>query len=106
MSNTKPGWPRRALQIVLANSDQTTQSEYKFEDGEPVLIPIRDMEQLARRCELAAADVEVQQTILRDAENHVVQCQGELIKAQTLLERQQAAYLQAASLRKGVPCLT
>ena len=95
--NAKPNW----LQGVISRAAVT--QPYKFEDGPATEKVITDLEVLASYCEQAAADLEVQRAVLIDAENHVVECQAEVLKSETFLERRQAAYIQAAKSRAGVP---
>jgi len=78
---------------------------YTFEDGKKPATPIMDLEVLASYCERAHADLEVHKAVLADAENHVVQCQGEVAKAEIFLEECRAEFMSASAARKGVPCL-
>lgn len=96
--NAKPGW----LKGVINRAEVTR--TYKFEDGKKTAAPITDLEVLASYCERAHADLEVHKAVLADAENHVVQCQGEVAKAEIFLEECQAEFVKASSERKGVPC--
>jgi len=96
--NAKPGW----LKGVFERAENTR--TYKFEDGKKTATPIMDLEVLASYCERAHADLEVHKAVLIDAENHVVQCQGEVEKAAIFLEECQAEFRQASKARAGVPC--
>ena len=72
--NAKPGW----LKGVFERAEVTR--TYKFETGETVAAPkSTNLEKLARHCEEAFADVQVQRAVLDDARNHVVECEGEMI---------------------------
>jgi hypothetical protein len=78
---------------------------YEFvDDSEPTIPPELSLQEWARRCSLAAAAVEIEKAGLAEAQNQVVQCEGAVIKAETLLERQQRGYLDCASKIPGVPC--
>lgn len=96
--NAKPGWPKG----VIGRADNTR--TYHFEDSKKPAAPITDLEVLASYCERAHADLEVHKAVLADAENHVVQCQGEVAKAEIFLEECQAEFVKASANRKGVPC--
>ena len=97
--NAKPGW----LKGVFERAEVTR--TYKFETGETVAAPkSTNLEKLARHCEEAFADVQVQRAVLDDARNHVVECEGELMKAELELEKRQAEFRQASKARAGVPC--
>ncbi len=97
--NAKPGW----LKGVFERAEVTR--TYKFETGETVAAPkSTNLEKLARHCEEAFADVQVQRAVLDDARNHVVECEGELMKAELELEKRQADYVKIAAERHGVPC--
>ena len=96
--NAKPGW----LKGVFERAETTR--TYRFEDGKKVATPISDLEVLASYCERAHADLEVHKAVLADAQNHVVQCEGEVAKAEIFLEECQAEFIKASSERKGVPC--
>lgn len=79
---------------------------YEYIDAsEPSATPDLSLQEWARRCSLAAAAVEIEKAGLVEAQNQVVQCQGAVMKAETLLERQQQGYLECASKIPGVPCL-
>lgn len=97
--NAKPGW----LKGVIGRADTTR--TYHFEDGKKPAAPISDLEVLASYCERAHADLEVHRMVLADAQNAVVQCEGEVAKAEIFLEECQAEFVKASSARKGVPCL-
>lgn len=97
--NAKPGW----LKGVFERAEVTR--TYKFETGETVAAPkSTNLEKLARHCEEAFADVQVQRAVLADAQNHVVECEGEVAKAELFLEECQAEFRQASKARAGVPC--
>lgn len=96
--NAKPRW----LQGVFERAEVTR--TYKFDDGKKAAAPITDLEVLASYCEQAHADLEVHKAVLADAQNHVVECQGDVAKAEIFLEECQAEFLKASSARKGVPC--
>ena len=83
-TKTKASW----LRGVMSAADQTKTIEYEFDDDAET-VQIRDMERLARNIETAR--------------NNVVDKQAELIKAETLYERQIEAYT-AAALQRGLPC--
>lgn len=77
---------------------------YRFQDGEATTVPVEtNMETLAKRIEKANRALEVEMTMLREAENHVVVCQGEVHKAQLALEKEQDAWRKIAEER-GLPC--
>lgn len=97
--NAKPGW----LKGVFEKAENTR--TYKFEDGKKTATPITDLEVLASYCERAHADLEVHKMVLADAQNAVVQCEGEVMKAEIFLQECQAEFVKASSARKGVPCL-
>jgi hypothetical protein len=99
--NAKPGW----LKGVFERANETR--SYHFETGETQPVSkSTNLEKLARHCEEAFGDVQVQRAVLDDARNHVVQCEGELMKAELELEKRQADYIATAAERKGVPCPT
>ena len=77
---------------------------YKFEDGAKTTTPIMDLEVLASYCERAFADLQIHKAVLADAQNHVVECEGEVAKAELFLEECQAEFRQASKARAGVPC--
>lgn len=86
MSATKSRW----LPRLLVNSEPP--AEHRFEDDDGVVeVQALDMEQLARRCELAR--------------NNVVDKQAELEKAKLLQERTDAEFIEA-SKKRGLPCRT
>ena len=104
MNAPSKGWARGALKLVIGNAD-ATKPLYHFETGETVAAPrSTNLEKLARHCEEAFADVQVQRAVLDDARNHVVECEGELMKAELELEKRQADYVKIAAERHGVPC--
>jgi hypothetical protein len=72
------------------------------EDQAPADLPLQEW---ARRCQLAHADLEIEKAVLIEAQNQVVECQGRVMKAELLLERQQEEYRIAAAKLPGVPCL-
>lgn len=79
---------------------------YEFVDAsEPSATPDLSLQEWARRCQLAHADVEIEKAGLVEARNQVVQCECRVAKAELLLERQQEGYREAASKLPGVPCL-
>lgn len=105
MTTRRDGWARGALRLVIGNAANTQELvQYEFQDGEPAE-PELSLQEWARRCSLAAAAVEIEKAGLVEAQNQVVQCQGAVMKAETLLERQQQGYLECASKIPGVPCL-
>jgi hypothetical protein len=105
MTTVRKGWPRGALKLIMGNATNTSEIvPYEFEDGEPKE-PELSLQEWARRCSLAAAAVEIEKAGLAEAQNQVEQCEGAVIKAETLLERQQQGYLDCASKIPGVPCL-
>lgn len=93
-----------AMPRFLGGKVAKTLPTYKFEDSKKPATPITDLEVLASYCERAHADLEVHKAVLADAENHVVQCQGEVAKAEIFLEECQAEFVKASANRKGVPC--
>ena len=97
--SAKPRW----LQGVFERADTTR--TYHFETGETQPAPkITNLEKLACKIEEAFADVQVHRAVLEDARNHVVECEGDLMKSEIELEKRQADYIAAAAERKGVPC--
>ena len=94
------------LPRFLGGRATESRAPYKFDDGEPTAeaAQTKDLERLAKHCEHAFADVQVAKAVLADAQNHVVQCQGELAKAELFWERRQEEFNKAASERPGVPC--
>lgn len=96
--NAKPGW----LKGVFERAENTR--TYKFEDGKKTTTPIMDLEVLASYCERAFADLQVHKAVLADAQNQVVECEGEVAKAELFLEECQAEFRQASKARAGVPC--
>ncbi|MEQ1518535.1 MAG: hypothetical protein ABL931_18800 [Usitatibacteraceae bacterium] len=104
--STKQGWARGALKLVIGNAATTQDVQtHVLEDGEPKPAPDLPLQEWARRCQLCFADLEIEKAVLIEAQNHVVQCQGRVMKAELLLERQQEEYRIAASKLPGVPCL-
>ena len=98
MSKAKPSW----LQNVFERADVTR--TYHFETGETKHVESKlSLDQRAERCRRADADVKVAQAVLEDAQNHVVDCQGDLMKAELALEKAQAEYIEAAAEIPGVP---
>lgn len=79
---------------------------YEFvDDSEPTTPPELSLQEWARRCQLAHADVEIETAGLAEARNQVVQCECRLARAEMLLERQQDEFTKAAAKLPGVPCL-
>lgn len=96
------------LKLAFSRAERTrSTADYRFlesdETGAP--IPLLNMEQIARRIEDANSEVERYQQILREAQNHVVECEAELIKAETFRERQNEMWNEEAK-RRGLPCQT
>lgn len=96
--NAKPRW----LQGVFERAN-TTQT-YHFETGDTLRLPRqRTLDEHAKACSRAHADVQVAKAVLDDARNHVVDCEGELMKAELALEEAQSEYSAAAGEIPGVP---
>lgn len=95
-----------AMPRFLGGKVAKTLPPYKFEDGKKVVTAVSDLEVLASYCERAHADLEVHKMVLADAQNAVVQCEGEVAKAEIFLEECQQEFIKAATDRKGVPCPT
>lgn len=82
----------------------TREPTYRFQDGEATTVPVEtNMETLAKRIEKANRALQVEQTMLREAQDHVVVCEGEVMKAQIALEKEQDAWRKIAEER-GLPC--
>lgn len=97
--SAKPSW----FKGVLERAESTR--PYHFETGDTQAAPrSTNLENLARFCEEAFADVQVQRAVLDDARSHVVICEGELMKAELDLAKRQQDYLKIAAERAGVPC--
>lgn len=77
---------------------------YRFEDGGKTERVITDLEVLGSYCEQAFAELEIEKSVLADAENHVVVLQGNVALKELALEEAQKAFIKAAGERKGVPC--
>ena len=107
MTTKRNGWPRGALKLIMGNATNTQELQpYVFEDdGEATAPPDLSLQEWARRCQLAHADVEIEKAGLAEARNQVVQCECRLAKAELLLERQQDEFTKAAAKLPGVPCL-
>ena len=96
--NAKPGW----LKGVFERADVTR--SYHFETGDTVKAPKQlTLDQHAQACRRAYADVQVGRAVLEDAQNHVVTCEGDLMKAEIALEKAQDDYVKAAGDIPGVP---
>lgn len=105
MSTKRNGWPRGALKLIMGNATATQELiPYEFEDGEQKE-PELSLQEWARRCQLAHADVEIAKACLIEMQNQLVQGQAALVKAELLLERQQDGFRLAAEKLPGVPCL-
>lgn len=100
------GWGRGALSLLINNAANTqpAESRWHFETGDTKPVKkVLTLDQFADRCRNAHADVTVAQAVLEDAQNHVVDCQGDLMKAELKLEQAQAEYKDAAGEIPGVP---
>lgn len=99
MSTRPVGW----LRGVISRADQT--QTYVFEDEQAAVATDLPLQEWARRCQLAHADVEIAKACLIEMQNQLVQGQAALAKAELLLERQQDGFRLAAEKLPGVPCL-
>jgi hypothetical protein len=106
MTTKRTAWPRGALKLIMGRAENTGElAPYEFQDdSEPTAPPELSIQEWTQRCRLAATAVEIERAGLIEAQNQVVQCQGALMKAETLLERQQQGFLECASKIPGVPC--
>lgn len=94
----EPSW----LQGVLSRGEATRTWNFETGDTKPVK-KVLTLDQFADACRRAHADVKVAQAVLEDAQNHVVDCQGDLMKAELALEKAQNEYIEAAAEIPGVP---
>lgn len=77
---------------------------YRYEDGKKIEPIITDLEVLGSYCEQAFAELEIEKSVLADAQNHVVVLQGNVALKELALKEAQKAFRKAAADRKGVPC--
>ena len=101
MSKAKSaGWGHGALRLLINNAAQT--QPYHFETGETKHVESKlSLDQRAERCRAKRADLAIARMVLDDAKNHVVDAEGDLIKAELALEREQAEFDAAAADRCG-----
>lgn len=91
MSKAKPSW----LRVVMDQASSTR--PYKFEDGIVTEPKVLTLDERAAICRRAHGDVEIARAVLEDARNHVVECEGELMKAELALEREHKEFTAAAA---------
>lgn len=97
----KVSWLRGVMDSA-ANTQRD--APYHFETGDTVKVKrTLTLDQHANICRRAFADVEIARAVLVDAQNHVVTCEGDLMKAELALDEAQKGYSEAASEIPGVP---
>ncbi len=93
----EPSW----LKGVLNRGEQTL--PYHFDDGDKRKAKISDdLNVLAQNVARRNADVQVVNTMLIEASNHIVQLQGELAKAEIAAEAAETSFWKAAREMMGV----
>lgn len=97
-AKAKPSW----LRAVMDSAAVTKPYHFETGDTRPVK-KVLTLDQFAEACRRTHADVKVAQAVLEDAQNHVVDCQGDLMKAELALEKAQSEYIEAAAEIPGVP---
>ena len=95
--------PARWLRGVISRAEVT--QTYHFEDDSEPSVEDFSLQEWARRCQLAHADVQISIACLAEIQNQLVHAQASVVKAELFLERQQTGYCLAAAKLPGVPCL-
>ena len=105
------GWADGALRLLINNADKT--KPYTFETGDTERVIPRDLNALAQSVAKANSAVELARAVLEDsrehekqvnqvARNEVVNCEGELLKAEIAADNANKLFWKQARERMGL----